>query len=74
MLVKEPLLVLINLSQLMAGKLEEPISHVCGWVNVRIAITVARSYYRMIHITCLTIPLLDQELHWDLELGLSLAQ
>ena len=32
----------------MAEKLEEPISHVHGWVNSRIAIAVARLYSPMI--------------------------
>ena len=39
---KEDLVVLTNLSQLIAEKLEEPISHVRDWVNSRIAIMVAR--------------------------------
>ena len=33
MLVKDALVILSNLSQLMSEKLEEPISHVRGWVN-----------------------------------------
>ena len=41
---KEAQVVLDNLSQLMAGKMEEPIYHVKGWVNVRISIAVARLY------------------------------
>ena len=43
MLGKEDLVVLTNLSQLMAEKLQETISHVRGWVNAWIAIVVARS-------------------------------
>ena len=42
---KEALVVLTNLSQIMAEKLEEPISHVRGWVNSRSSITFVRSYY-----------------------------
>ena len=48
MLGKEALVVLANLSRLIAAKLEEPISNVWGWVNGRITITVVRSYYFMI--------------------------
>ena len=40
---KEAQVVLITLSQLMAAKMEEPISHVKGWVNGRIVITIAMS-------------------------------
>ena len=45
---KEALVVLPNVSRLMAEKLEKPISHVCGCVNGRIAITVAAFYSHMI--------------------------
>ena len=48
MLEKEALVVLTNLIRLMAEKLKKPLSHVRGWVNGRIAITVARSYSCMI--------------------------
>ena len=39
---KEALVVLANLSQLMAAKMDEPILHVCVWINVWITIAVAR--------------------------------
>ena len=45
---KEALVVLADLSRLMEAKVDEPISHVRGWVNGRIAIAVARSYSCMI--------------------------
>ena len=32
----------------MAEKMEEPIFHVCGWVNSQISITVARLYSHII--------------------------
>ena len=48
MLGKEALVVLTNLSRLIATNLEEPLSQVRGWVNGRIAIAVVRSHYRMI--------------------------
>ena len=35
--------VFADLSRLVAEKTEEPISHVHGWVNSRIAVVVARS-------------------------------
>ena len=44
MLRKEALVLLSTLSQLMAEEHEEPISHVCGWVNGWIAIAVQRFY------------------------------
>ena len=57
MLRKEALGVLANLIQLMAEKLKEPISHLRGWVNGRILITVVRSYSHMIREDILTSPL-----------------
>ena len=48
MLGKEAQAVLATLSRLMAAKKEEPISHVKGWVNVRITIVVASSYFQII--------------------------
>ena len=47
---KEALLVLATLSQLMSAKMDKPILHVKGWVSVRIAIAVARSYSRVLRI------------------------
>ena len=41
MMDKEALVVLATLSQLMAAKLDKPISYVTGWFNVRGAILVA---------------------------------
>ena len=42
MLAKEALVVLTSFSQIMAAKVEEPILHVCGWINGQITITFAR--------------------------------
>ena len=39
---KESKVLLVTLSLLMAAKMEEPISHVKGWVNGQIAIKAAR--------------------------------
>ena len=43
MLTREALAVLAQLSQTMAAKMDEPIYHVQGWINGRIAIMFARS-------------------------------
>ena len=48
MLGREALVILENLSQLMAAKMDEPISHVQVWINGQFEIAVARSYSRMI--------------------------
>ena len=74
MLGKEALVILTNLSQLIATKIEEPLSQVRGWVNVRIAITVARLYSHMIRSACLTSTIQYQELEWDPGPGLVLVQ
>ena len=62
---KEALVVLTNLSQLIATKLEEPFSQVRGWFNGLIEIVITRSYYRIICGACLPSPLRYQELDWD---------
>ena len=48
LLGKEAHIVLANLSQLMAEKMEEPILHMCSWFNGLIVIAVAQSYSLMI--------------------------
>ena len=48
MMGKEAQVVLSTLSQIVANKMEEPISHVKGWVKVRISIMAARSYSCML--------------------------
>ena len=45
---REFLVVLAQLSQIMAAKMDEPILYVRGWINSRIPIAVARSYSQMI--------------------------
>ena len=55
MMGKEALVILSTLSRLMAVKMDEPISHVTGWVNDRIAISFARSYSR-VHTPQISIP------------------
>ena len=42
MLGREALVILANLSQLMAEKMDEPILHVQGWISGQIKIIVAR--------------------------------
>ena len=59
-IVKEALIVLTNLSQLMAVKIEEPISHICVWVKGRIPIAVARSHSRIICGASLPSPLRER--------------
>ena len=57
---KEALVVLTSFSRLMAKKIEEPLSHIRGWVNGRIVIAIARLYYRIICGVNLPSPLRDQ--------------
>ena len=61
-LVKEELVVLINLSQLMAEKIEETISYVRGYFNRQIEIEVVRFYSCMIRGACLPSTSWYQEL------------
>ena len=75
MLKRESLVALMNFSRLIAKKnLKETLSQLCGWVNIRITIAVARLYSRMIPVACLTSPLRDQETEWDPGLGLGLVK
>ena len=74
MLGKEALVILSNLIQLVAEKPEEPISHVCSWVNGRIAIAVVRSCSRMTRRARIPSLLRDRDLDWDSGSGLGLAQ
>ena len=60
MLGKEVQVLLATLSQLVAAKTEEPILHVKGWFNSRIAIAVAKSYSWMIRGARITSPLQTQ--------------
>ena len=74
MLGKEAQVVLATLSQLMAKKMEEPISHIQGWFNGRIEIVVARLYSQMLCRAQVSSPLRTQEPYWGSGLGLNLAQ
>ena len=71
---KEDQVVLATLSRFMAAKMDEPILHVKGWVNGRIAITVTRSYSRVLRGARVPSPLRTQEPDWELVFGLGLAQ
>ena len=71
---REALVVLSNLIQLMAEKIDEPILHVQFWIKGRIAISVVRSYSRIIHGLQLPIPLWYWDPNWDLALGNRSAQ
>ena len=57
MLGKEAQVVLVTSSRLIAAKTEEPILHVKGWVNGRIAFAVARAYSWMLRGDWVPIPL-----------------
>ena len=74
MLGKDALAILVNLSQLMAAKLEEPIFHVRGWVKNLIAIKITILYSCMIPGTCLPSPLQDRDPYRESIYGLVLAQ
>ena len=74
MLGMEALVILSDLSQLMAEKLKEPNSHVRLWINGQIVITIARLYSRMIHGACLLSPLRDWDPDWDPVSVLSLVK
>ena len=74
MLGKEALVVLTDLSRLIATKLEEPLSQVRGWVNGQFKIVVVRSHSRMIRGARLPSPLRDREPDCDPGSGLGLAQ
>lgn len=65
---------LANLSQLMAERMKEPISHVRGWVNGRIEIAIARSYSHMIYGSSLSSTLGDKEPDRESVLGMLLSQ
>ena len=65
MLGKEALVLLRNLSRLMATRLREPLSHIHGWVNVCTKIAIMRSYYHMTYVACLPSPLSDRYLDWE---------
>ena len=74
MLGREALVVLANFSRLVAEKIDEPISHVQGWINGRITIAFARSYSQIIHRDRLPSPLQDWDPEWYPASGLRLAQ
>ena len=73
MLVREALVTLLNLSELIAAKMDEPISHVQGWRNVQIATLVAKFYSHMINVDWLPSRLQEQDPDWEPALGLGLA-
>ena len=70
MLGRKELVVLANLSLIMAAEKDEPISHVRGWINIITPITVEMLYSGMIHGYVLPSPLCDRGLDWDLASGI----
>ena len=73
MLRREALVVLLQLIQLMAEEIAEPLLQVRGWVNSQIAIAVARSYSQMIRGSLLPSPLWEKDPDWDPESVIGLA-
>ena len=61
-------------SQIMAKKLEQWVSHVCGWINRQIYIAVVQSQACMLHSTRLTIPLGERDNQWESDSSLGLEQ
>ena len=73
MLGREDLVVLTQLNQTMAEKMDEPIFHARVWINGQIETAVAISYPCMIRRARLPSSLRDRETDWDLESGIGLA-
>ena len=71
---REALVVLMNLSELMVVKIDEPISHVHSCINFRIIIAVIKSYSQIIFEDELPIPLRYRVPYWDLASGIRSAQ
>ena len=74
MIGKEALVVLANLSRLMAAKMEETILHVQASVNSWIGIAFAILYFHIIRGACLPSPLWDRDPNLESCSGLGLAQ
>ena len=64
----------MNLTQIIAAKMEERILHKCGWINGRTVTGVARFYSRMIRGYRLLSPLCNRDTHYESCLGMGLAQ
>ena len=73
MLGREALVVLANLSQLIADRMDEPILHVQVWINSQFTIMVVILYSCIIRGARLIIPPRYQDPDWDPESGLGLA-
>ena len=73
MIGRESLVILAQLSLIIAPKMDKPISHVQDWINSRIAIAFTRSYSCIIYGSQLPSPLQDREPDWDLESGIRLS-
>ena len=70
MLGSETLVILENMSRIMAEKMDKPILHLRAWVNGQIEIAVATSYPKMISGAELPSPIQEKEPDFDLVLGL----
>ena len=73
MLGRKSLVILSNLSGLMAEKMDEPTLHMQGLIISYIAIAVAKSYSRVICEVLITSPLQDRDQEWHMEWGLGLS-
>ena len=73
MLGRESLVMLSQLSQVMAEKRKEPLLQVQGWLNGRVTNAVARSYSQMTRGDWLPSPLRERDPDWDPESGIGLA-
>ena len=67
MIGREALVVLAQLSRIMAEKMDESLSHVHGYINGQITIVVTRSYSCLIRGTRIPGPLRDREPDWGPE-------
>ena len=73
MMGKGALVALATLIRLIAAKMDEPISHVKGWVNGLIETAVASLYYLVIHGYQSISPLWTTEIEWTSGSGLGLT-
>ena len=62
---KDSQVVIAALSRLIAANMKEPISHIKGWVNSWIAISVVRLNSRMFHVYQVPSPLHNREPDWE---------
>ena len=74
MLGKEAQVLLKQLSQIMVEKMEEPVSHMRGWIDRKVVIAVTRFYSHILCYASLPITLWCRKPKLDSGSGLLLAQ